>query len=79
MEGERRSSAGEGALEIESTKPASDTTLAHIIKLVGEAHTRRAPVEQWVDRFAQVYTPAVLGLAVLVALLPPLFLGQWGE
>ncbi|MFO0840932.1 MAG: heavy metal translocating P-type ATPase [Gemmataceae bacterium] len=66
---------GEGALEVESTKPAGDTTLAHVIRLVGEAHTKRAPVEQWVDRFARVYTPVVFSLAVLVALGPPLALG----
>ena len=70
---------GEGALEVESTRPAGDTTLAHIIRLVGEAHTQRAPVEQWVDRFARVYTPAVFALAVLVALVPPLVAGGWAD
>src|SRR5205823_2827714 len=54
---------GDGALEVESTKPASDTTLAHIIRLVGEAQSQRAPSEQWVDKFARVYTPVVLSLA----------------
>jgi Cd2+/Zn2+-exporting ATPase len=69
---------GEGALEVESTKPAGETTLAHIIRLVGEAQSRRAPAEQWVERFARVYTPTVLGLAVAVALVPPLlFGGAW--
>src|SRR5262249_49603824 len=50
---------GEGALEVESTRPAGETTLAHIIRLVGQAQARRAPSEQWVDRFARVYTPAI--------------------
>ena len=69
---------GDGALEIESTKPASETTLAHIIRMVGEASSRRAPSEQWVERFARVYTPAVLGAAALVLLVPPLlFGGSW--
>jgi Cd2+/Zn2+-exporting ATPase len=69
---------GEGALEITTTKPANDTTLARIIALVSEAQSRRAPVEQWVDRFARVYTPIVVALAVLIALLPPLLLaGEW--
>jgi Cd2+/Zn2+-exporting ATPase len=54
---------GEGALDVESTRPAGDTTLAHIIKMVGEAQTRRAPSEQWVEKFARVYTPVVLALA----------------
>ncbi|MFO0880992.1 MAG: heavy metal translocating P-type ATPase [Gemmataceae bacterium] len=67
---------GEGAIEVESTKPAGDTALAHVVKLVAEAHTKRAPVEQWVDRFARIYTPVVFLLAVLVALVPPLFSGE---
>ena len=66
---------GNGVLEIESTKPADDTTLAHIIRLVSDAQSRRAPVEQWVDRFARVYTPSILLLAVLVLLVPPLAFG----
>lgn len=70
---------GDGALTVECTKPAGETTLAHIIRLVDEAHTRRAPSEQWVERFARVYTPVVMGLALGVWLLPPLAFGQlWG-
>ncbi len=71
---------GSGALEIATTKPADDTTLARIIRMVGEASSRRAPSEQWVERFAQVYTPAVLTAAVGVSVLPPLvFGGAWSE
>jgi Zn2+/Cd2+-exporting ATPase len=73
---------GDGALELTTTKPASDSTLAHIIALVGQAQQKRGPAEQWVERFARVYTPAVLALAVLVAVLPPLLTSQswldWG-
>ena len=69
---------GDGALEVASSKPANDTTLAHIIRMVGEASSRRAPSEQWVERFATVYTPTVLAAAVLVLVLPPiLFGGAW--
>jgi Cd2+/Zn2+-exporting ATPase len=71
---------GDGALEIESTRRAGDTTLAHIIRLVGEAQSRRAPSEQWVEKFARIYTPAVMALAVAVLLVPPLlFGGAWGD
>jgi Cd2+/Zn2+-exporting ATPase len=71
---------GDGAIEVECTKPASGTTLAHIIKMVGEAQSRRAPSEQWVEKFAAVYTPAVMALAVVVLVVPPLLLGgQWQE
>lgn len=69
---------GEGALEIETTKGAQDTTLARIIKMVGSAQSRRAPSEQWVERFARIYTPSVIGLAVAVLVIPPLiFGGTW--
>ncbi|HXU34145.1 MAG TPA: heavy metal translocating P-type ATPase [Thermoanaerobaculia bacterium] len=69
---------GDGALEVEATKRAGDSTLAHIIRLVDEAQSRRAPSEQWVEKFARIYTPVVLGLALAVLLLPPLvFGGAW--
>lgn len=71
---------GDGALEVECTKPAADTALAHIIQLTSEAQKRRAPSEQWVERFARIYTPTVMGLAVSVLLVPPLLLGEsWME
>jgi Zn2+/Cd2+-exporting ATPase len=66
---------GDGALEIESTKTAADTTLAHIIQLVEQAHGRRAKAEQWVERFARIYTPAVMALALAIFVLPPLVFG----
>ena len=71
---------GDGALTVEATKAAEDTTLARIIRMVEDAHSRRAPSEQWVERFARVYTPAVMALAFLVFLLPPLlFDGAWDD
>ncbi|MEQ9145092.1 MAG: cation-translocating P-type ATPase [Parvibaculaceae bacterium] len=70
---------GEGTLTVRATKPASDTVLAKIVRMVGDAHSRRAEVEQWVTRFARVYTPAVMALAIAIALLPPLIAGgAWG-
>jgi Zn2+/Cd2+-exporting ATPase len=66
---------GDGAMTVECTKPAGDTTLAHIIRLVGDAQSRRAPSEQWVEKFAHLYTPAVMALALAVLLIPPLFFG----
>jgi Cd2+/Zn2+-exporting ATPase len=71
---------GEGALQVEVTRLAGESTLAQIIRMVGESQSRRAPSEQWVDRFASVYTPVILGLAVLVAVVPPLLMGaDWNE
>ncbi len=69
---------GEGTLTIRALKAVSDTVLARIIRMVGDAHARRAPVEQWVAKFARIYTPVVMALAVAIALLPPLLGGDWG-
>ena len=57
------------------TRLGRDTTLARIIHLVERAQAQRAPSQTFVDRFARVYTPAVLALAVLVAVVPPLVAG----
>ena len=61
-----------GYIEIEVTRHVHDTTLARIISLVEEAQGARGVSQRFVDRFAAVYTPAVLAMAVLVALVPPL-------
>src|SRR5688500_4893265 len=66
---------GRGALEISVTRIGRDTRLARITHLVEDAQTRRAPVQTFVDRFARVYTPAVIALAVVVAVVPPLLAG----
>jgi Cd2+/Zn2+-exporting ATPase len=66
---------GRGALEVTVTRPRRDTTLARIIHLVERAQAQRAPSQTFVDRFARYYTPAVLGLAVALAVLPPVFAG----
>jgi Cd2+/Zn2+-exporting ATPase len=71
---------GDGALEVQSSKRADESTLAHIIRMVEEAQSRRAPSEQWVERFARVYTPAVMALALAVLVVPPLFFGgSWDD
>ena len=67
---------GEGSLEVEVTKAAGDSTLARIIQLVGEAEEQKPPTQRWVDRFAAIYTPAVFVMALLVAVVPPLLMGQ---
>ncbi len=70
----------DGAFEFECTKSAGDSTLSRIIHMVEEAQSRRAVSEQWVEKFARIYTPAMMGFALLVAVLPPLFFGgAWGS
>ena len=66
---------GDGTLEIKSTRPAADTTLAKIIRMVGDAQSKRSPSEQWVEKFARYYTPAVMVLALLILIVPPLLFG----
>ncbi len=63
---------GPGALTVEVTRAASDSTLARIIRMVEEAQEQRAPSQRLVDRFAVVYTPVVVAGAALVATVPPL-------
>jgi len=71
---------GDGTLEFRSTKPAANTTLARIIRMVEESQARRAPAEQWVEKFARYYTPAMMLLAVIIAIAPPLlFGGEWNR
>ncbi|MEX2170823.1 MAG: cation-translocating P-type ATPase [Pirellulales bacterium] len=67
---------GDGALQIESTKPSTDTTLAKIIRMISAAQSRRGPSEQWVEKFARIYTPVVMLLAAVVFLIPTLAFGR---
>jgi len=69
---------GDGALDVRTTRASGDTTLAKIIRLVRDAQSQRGAAEQWVDWFARRYTPTVMVLALVLALVPPLLsLGSW--
>jgi Zn2+/Cd2+-exporting ATPase len=67
---------GAGVLHVGLTHRAADNTISRLIQMVEEAQEKRAPAQRFVDRFARVYTPAVVGLALLVATVPPLLFGQ---
>jgi len=68
----------EAALRVRVDKAAEDNTIARIIRLVEEAQEARAPTERFIDRFSRWYMPAIVGLALLVALAPPLLFGaEW--
>jgi Cd2+/Zn2+-exporting ATPase len=64
---------GSGALKIEVTRLAADNTLSRIIHMVEEAQSMRAPSQRAIDQFARVYTPTVVVIAILIAVLPPIF------
>ncbi len=69
---------GEAALRIRVTASAADNTIARVVRLVEEAQESKAPTERFIDRFSRYYTPAVVVLATLVAVIPPLlFGGAW--
>lgn len=67
---------GESALEVEVTRLAADNTISRLIQMVEEAQDKKAPAQRFVDKFARYYTPAVMALALVVALIPPLLWGQ---
>ncbi|WP_066544983.1 heavy metal translocating P-type ATPase [Clostridium sp. AT4] len=71
---------GSGLLRVEVTKEFDDSTVARILELVENASSKKAPVENFITRFARYYTPVVVIAAVVLAILPPLFFGQtWSE
>lgn len=70
----------DAVLRVRVTAAAADNTIARVVRLVEEAQESKAPTERFIDRFSRVYTPAVLVVGALVAILPPLLGGQdWSE
>lgn len=66
---------GEGLLEIRVTKTVEHSTLGRMLKLIEEAQSKRSDSEQWVERFARVYTPAMMVLSLLTMVVVPLATG----
>jgi Cd2+/Zn2+-exporting ATPase len=70
----------DAVLQIRVTAAAADNTIARVVRLVEEAQESKAPTERFIDRFSRIYTPGVLVVGALVAVVPPLFFGQsWSE
>ena len=64
-------------ITIEVTKAYADSTAAKVLELVEESVSRKAPTERFITKFARYYTPAVVGAALLIAVVPSLVLGDW--
>lgn len=63
-----------GVLTVEVTKPFSESTVSKILELVQNASSRKAPTEKFITKFARYYTPAVVGIAALLAVIPPVII-----
>ncbi|PYE89028.1 Cd2+/Zn2+-exporting ATPase [Phyllobacterium leguminum] len=71
---------GDGLLRVKVTAAAADNTIARVVRLVEEAQEAKAPTERFINRFSFYYTPGVVAMAALVAIVPPLVMGgSWDE
>jgi Cd2+/Zn2+-exporting ATPase len=68
-----------GLLHVRVTKVFGESTVARILELVESAADKKAKTENFITRFARYYTPAVCACALLIAVVPPLFVGNWGS
>jgi Zn2+/Cd2+-exporting ATPase len=69
---------GGGGVLVRVLRGASDSTLQRIARLVEEAQATKAPAEQFVDRFSRLYTPIVVAVAIILAVVPPILGGEFG-
>ncbi len=68
-----------GLLRVRVTRPCGESTVSKILDLVENAGEKKASSENFITRFARYYTPCVVIAALLLAVVPPLFLGGWGD
>lgn len=67
-------------VQLEVISEPGDSAIDRILRLIEEADERRAPIERFIDRFSRIYTPIIMAIALLAAVLPPLLFGQsWSE
>ena len=71
---------GDGLLRVRVTAAAADNTIARVVRLVEEAQESKAPTQRFIDRFSSYYTPGVVVVATLIAVVPPVLMGgAWNE
>ena len=68
-----------GLLRVKVTRPCHESTVAKILDLVENASEKKSTSENFITRFARYYTPCVVIAAALLAVVPPLFVGNWGD
>ena len=69
----------DGVLQVRVEKTAADNTIAKIIELVEQAQASKAPTARFIEKFSRYYTPAVMAIAALIIIVPPLAMGgDWG-
>ncbi|MEL4015417.1 Zn(II)/Cd(II)/Pb(II) translocating P-type ATPase ZntA [Dryocola clanedunensis] len=67
-------------VQLEVISGPGDSAIDRILRLIEEADERRAPIERFIDRFSRIYTPIIMAIALLAAVIPPLLFGQsWSE
>ena len=66
-----------GVLDIKVIKDFSESTVSKIMRMVESASEHKAPTENFITKFSRYYTPAVVGIAALLAIVPPIFVGDW--
>ena len=67
-------------VQLEVISEPGDSAIDRILRLIEEADERRAPIERFIDRFSRIYTPIIMAIALLAAVIPPLLFGQsWDE
>nr|WP_252988802.1 HAD-IC family P-type ATPase [Francisella noatunensis] len=73
---------GNSAIEIKTTSTAENSSIAKIIQAIEHVQSKRSKAEKWVDKFAKIYTPTMIFLAIIIATIPPLLLNEswlkWG-
>ena len=68
----------DGVLQVRVAKTATDNTIARIVKMVEQAQASKAPTARFIEEFSRYYTPAVMALAALIIIIPPLAMGgEW--
>lgn len=70
----------DGAIKVEATKEYKDSTVSKILEMLEDAEDRKSHAEQFIRRFARIYTPLVCLASLLIMLVPPLFFGgEWSD